>query len=125
MTQWFIGFEFSTAQILDAKKSTAFLCGALKKNSLKKITRMSKANLLKELIIEKYGEDKFSTGCQLVAQWVSPAYTCSLIADYCSGLLQNFSFTKKENKKLFTLFGNKQLLLPEKVEADVMIQSSA
>ncbi len=29
------------------------------------------AGILKQLIIEKYGEDKFLTGCQLVAQWVS------------------------------------------------------
>jgi hypothetical protein len=26
---------------------------------------------LRQLIIEKYGEDKFETGCELVARWVT------------------------------------------------------
>lgn len=64
---------------------------------------------LRQLIKEKYGEDKFSTGCQLVKQWLCHAtktfYIVNDIRNWCN--IHNdviHELTEQEAKALRQLF---------------------
>jgi hypothetical protein len=67
---------------------------------------------LRELIKAKYGEDKFSTGCQLVAQWLRhntmTFFGSADIINICNLRSESFPLEEDHAKALRQLFGLKR-----------------
>lgn len=65
-------------------------------------------NLLKDLIIQKYGTDKFETGCLLFTQWLNATTTTKVSLERIQKLTEGKRsphFTRPQQEAIRKLFG--------------------